>query len=52
MDIASQLGDTPRPTQTPVILVHGTWGRGFFSKKEDEGSYEQSPSDNGTRWFE
>ena len=46
MDIASQLGDTPRPTQTPVILVHGTWGRGFFLKKEDEGSYERSPSDN------
>jgi hypothetical protein len=52
MDIASQLGDTPRPTQTPVILVHGTWGRGFFSKKEDEGSYERRPSDSGTRWFE
>jgi hypothetical protein len=41
--------ETPHAMRFPIILVHGTWGRGFFAKSQDEGSREDCP---GTRWFE
>jgi hypothetical protein len=46
----------PRVTWFPIILVHGTWGRGFFLKSQDEGSSENAPSKGARRgarrWFE
>jgi hypothetical protein len=39
-------------TRCPIILVHGTWGRGFLLKSRDEGSWEDVPSEGTKRWFE
>jgi hypothetical protein len=52
--------ETSRATRYPIILVHGTWGRGFFPKGQLEGSCEDFPAEAGTdaasegakRWFE
>jgi hypothetical protein len=41
-----------RLTKVPIILLHGTWGRGIIPKRQDEGSVEVSSSPPGTRWFE
>ena len=47
-----QSPESPRLTRCPIILVHGTWGRGVFPKRQDEGSCKDSTSQTGTRWFE
>jgi len=52
MEDALQPPETPRLTRCPIILVHGTWGRGFFAKTQDEGSCEDSLSEGAKRWFE
>jgi hypothetical protein len=39
-------------SRCPIILVHGTWGRGVFPKRQDEGSCDDSASQKGARWFE
>ena len=52
--------ETSRAPRYPIILVHGTWGRGFFPKGQLEGSCEDFPAEAGTdaasegakRWFE
>jgi len=40
--------DSSPVSQCPIILVHGTWGRGLFA-----GAPEQAPrGESGERWFE
>jgi hypothetical protein len=52
MEDALQPPATPRVTRCPIILVHGTWGRGFFAKNPDEGGCKDSPSKGPKLWFE
>ena len=52
MEDALQPPETPRGTRCPIILVHGTWGRGFFAKTQDDGSCEDALSEGAKRWFE
>jgi len=52
MERSLESPETPRVTKSPIILLHGTWGRGLFPKRQDEGSREDSSSREGTRWFE
>jgi hypothetical protein len=50
MKDALQPPAAPRVTWFPIILVHGTWGRGFFLKSQDEGSSENAQSKEARRW--
>jgi hypothetical protein len=36
----------------PIILVHGTWGRGFFARKQDSEAPRRALSPEQLRWFE
>jgi len=49
---SSQRPETPRvPQQCPIILVHGTWGRGFFAN-DTEKEISENPVPGRKRWFE
>jgi hypothetical protein len=60
MQESLQPPEASRATRCPIILVHGTWGRGFFPKDQLEGSCEDSPTEASTdarsegakQWFE
>src|SRR5438270_4468723 len=44
--------ETPHASQQcPIILVHGTWGRGFFPSDNSKVSL-QKPARGGGRWFD
>jgi hypothetical protein len=47
--------EVPHVTRHPIILVHGTWGRGFFLKSREEGCedrpFETADASEVTRWF-
>ncbi len=47
-----QLSETMRvPRQCPIILVHGTWGRGFFAS-DTKKEISENPPPGRKRWFE